>query len=296
MKTLLVLWTFVCLFSLTSAATILPPNNFAIYDDPHKIANIDKDTFDKICDTVVALWQPYAELHHAKLVVNKLWDDSTVNASASQSGNVWTVNMYGGLARRPEITQDGFALVVCHELGHHFGGHFFYESDDWAAAEGQADYFATHVCGRRVFGKQMAYTMKFRSAVPSNIQAQCDAVYKTQPEQEVCYREAAGGISLATLLAVIGGSRSIPKIETPDPSKVRQTNTAHPEAQCRLDTYFQGALCAKVFDLKTIPGKEMGANANNSKKAELEAAQYSCFMGQGEQVGNRPACWFKQQN
>jgi hypothetical protein len=123
MKILLVLWTLVCLFSLTGAASILPPNNFNIYDDPSKIANITEQQFNTICDQVVALWQPLAELHHAKLVVNKLWKDSTVNASAEQRGNTWILNMYGGLARRPEISQDGFALVVCHELGHHIGGH-----------------------------------------------------------------------------------------------------------------------------------------------------------------------------
>ena len=27
--------------------------------------------------------------------------------------------MYGGLARRAEVTEDGFAMVLCHELGHH---------------------------------------------------------------------------------------------------------------------------------------------------------------------------------
>jgi hypothetical protein len=67
-------------------------------------------------------------------------------------------------------------------------------------------------------------------------------------------------------------------------------------AQCRLDTYFQGALCAKPFDLRVIPGKDLGTNRNNSKEAELQAARSSCFLGAGFQLGNRPACWFKQQN
>ena len=71
---------------------------------------------------------------------------NTVNANASQRGRTWIVNMYGGLARRPEITPDGFAMVLCHELGHHMGGFPFVSG--WAANEGQSDLFATLSCGR----------------------------------------------------------------------------------------------------------------------------------------------------
>ena len=47
------------------------------------------------------------------------WKNDTVNANAQQRGRNWIVNMYGGLARRPEIFFRRFAMVLCHELGHH---------------------------------------------------------------------------------------------------------------------------------------------------------------------------------
>src|SRR6478609_9034269 len=68
----------------------------------------------------------------------------------------YRVHMYGGLARRPEVTPDGFTLVVCHEVGHHFGGYPFVRDAYWAANDGQADYFSTLACARRLWQNQPA--------------------------------------------------------------------------------------------------------------------------------------------
>jgi hypothetical protein len=107
----------------SSQATILPPNNYGMYDRVDRVANIDEKQFNQIIDVIVAHFAPLAKLHGAELVANKLWTDPTVNASAQQMGSKWIINMYGGLARREEITPDGFAHVDCHELGHQFGGY-----------------------------------------------------------------------------------------------------------------------------------------------------------------------------
>lgn len=77
----------------------------------------------------------------------RLW-----NASAQRMGSTWVVNMYGGLARHNEITIDGFALVLCHEIGHHLGGAPKYGGfNTWGTNEGGSDYFATLKCLRRIF-------------------------------------------------------------------------------------------------------------------------------------------------
>ena len=52
------------------------------------------------------------------------------------SFNKWVVAMFGGLARRPEVTKDAFQFVVCHEVGHHLAGWPF--AYDWASNEGQS--------------------------------------------------------------------------------------------------------------------------------------------------------------
>jgi hypothetical protein len=100
---------------------------------------------------------------------------------------------------------------------------------------------------------------------------------------------------LATLLAKLGGE-PMPSFDTPDTNVVTTTNVEHPEGQCRLDTYFSGALCTKQWDLNVIPAKGF-PQGQNSAAAEKVAMQYSCFVNNRTgTVGTRPACWFKQQN
>ena len=87
-----------CFSALTTKASILPPNHLDVYDD-HVVKNITEKDFNEISDHIVAMWQPIAKLHGADLVVEKRWNDSTVNAYANQSGKTWKVTMFGGLAR-----------------------------------------------------------------------------------------------------------------------------------------------------------------------------------------------------
>ncbi len=275
----------------------LPPNNLHTQDNVNRIANITEQRFGQIIDEVIAIWKPVATAKGVTLTVDKRWSDPTVNASASQSGKTWLVSMYGGLARRPEVTEDGFALVVCHELGHHFGGYSFYGRADWASAEGESDYFATNVCAKYLWGQQTQRNVLYKRlrGTPPVVQQACDTVWNGNANAQAwCIRTAFGGHSLATLLGALGNSKPV-SFDTPDKKVVTKTSVSHPEAQCRLDTYFSGALCTAKWDINTIPAKGF-QGGQDTAAAEKEAMKYSCFAGTGHKVGNRPACWFKQLN
>ena len=288
------------LFTLSSAlqaetdkhTVCFPKNNLHLEDDIHsKDANMDEVTFNQIIDKIAEFYKPIIKSHGAELVVKKNWKDGTVNAYAVQSGKEWQIHMFGGLARRPEVTPDGFALVVCHELGHHLAGYPHKGDTYWAATEGQSDYFATQACAKAGWGGSTKKNSKFRKEVSEVAKDECDLTFKGDKERALCYREAEAGKSLATLLAVLGGSK-LPEFDTPDISKVSKTNPNHPAAQCRLDTYFHGALCTEAFDHHVIPGKSP-SGGQDSLKAEEHAAQYSCMSAEGYEVGYRPRCWFK---
>ena len=277
-----------------SFAQILPENNLHLFDDIFaKDAKMTEAEFNQLTDAVIKEWEDLAKIHGATLVANKNWTDSTVNAYATQSGKTWQVSMFGGLARRAEVTNDGFQLVVCHELGHHFAGFPFYGANDWAASEGESDYFATQVCARKIWSDEPELNATYKTRISAAAVEKCDAAWSVQAERDLCYRASAGGQSLANLLAALGG-QGTPKFETPDPTVVSKTNVNHPKGQCRLDTYFQGALCPTVFDVKKIPGRKhpMG---QGSKDAEQEAITASCAKSAGFELGNRPLCWFKPQ-
>ncbi len=267
-------------FAMEGTRTFMPPNDL---DLEEATGGLTEAQFNAVIDKVVAVYQPIFQQFGATLNVDRRWTDNTVNASADQpSATNWEVHMYGGLARRPEVTEDGFAMVICHELGHHLGG--FPYVQDWAANEGQSDMHATGVCADKVFATNLELSARAVTDIPANLKAKCDAD-RPAGERDICYRSIVAGKALADLLGALGGTPV--NYDTPDASVVTTTNNDHPAAQCRLDTYISAALCGHTtWDYALIPGKSM-AN-HNSMAAQAEAYAHSCETGDGA----RPKCWF----
>jgi hypothetical protein len=254
----------------------MPPNLLHLADDLQETYQISESDFDLKIAAAEAFFGPIVAAHGARFVVVKRWEDATVNAYATRDGDKWEVDMFGGLARRPEITPDGFALVICHEVGHHLGGFPFYPQQSWpAAVEGQSDYYSSLVCGRAMWKGEPEKNAEAAKVIPPYPKAKCDAAWSEQADKDLCYRIMLAGKSLADLL-----SYGKAKYDQPDKGQVPRTNPNHPQGQCRLDTYMAGALCGKAFDLSVIP------------QSEKEAAKQECLKSKGE-VGARPACWFK---
>jgi hypothetical protein len=263
-----------------SYANILPPNNLYLEDNLFKRSGgITEEQFNQVIDKAMDIYSPIIDSMGGRLDILRLWNDSTVNAYADRSGSDWVVGMFGGLARRSEVTVDGFTLVVCHELGHHLGG-FPYKSRRWAAAEGQADYFATLSCGKIFWENDKEENAKFRETISSVPKELCDKNYSDVDDQNICYRQMMAGLSLANLLGNLGGSGGI-RFETPDDGVVSRTYENHPDGQCRLDTYVAGAMCTTSWDANLVP------------RDEQESSNYTCNMVQGFQREARPRCWFK---
>jgi hypothetical protein len=273
-----------------SYGSILPPNDLHL-EDTKRLANITEEQFRQIIDDVVSQYQDVVAAHGATLQVNYLWTSTTVNATADRKDNQWIISMYGGLARRNEVTPDAFALVVCHELGHHLAGFPFYSEGRWAATEGQSDYFSSQVCARKIWKDQIEENARYREIVEDIPKQHCDQAWSEVNDQNLCYRISVAGKSLATLLAA--GSRSqVPSYETPDTKRVEQSVQVHPAAQCRLDTYLAAALCPVGFDETTIPSREH-PDGQESLGAEYLASTVSCTESGLFGIEARPRCWFK---
>src|SRR5262249_54767545 len=153
--------------------------------------------------------------------------------------------------RRPEVTSDGFSIILCHEIGHHLGGFPFLSY--WIADEGQADYYATQVCARLIWKDQVETNASFRASVDPLAKASCDQIWTQEADQDLCYRITKAAESLGVLVSSLDGS-PLPQWSTPDLSVVDVTWDFHSYAQCRMDTYLAGALCTKTFDNTVIPG------------------------------------------
>lgn len=261
---------------------IVEKNNLYIPVGQKSMGGITEVQFNQIIDKVSAIYAPIlANEFNATLNVERNWTDGTVNAYASQSGRTWNVAMFGGLARHETITEDGFATVICHELGHHIGGapkKKSFWSSSWASNEGQADYFGTMKCLRKYMENDDNDAILANVEVPEMVIEKCNANFTTSNEIAMCKRGALAGLSLANLFKAL---RSLPndlKFDTPDTRVVTTTDDNHPAPQCRLDTYFQGAICS--VDAYSDVDQ---SNANTG----------TCNRSENFKDGIRPLCWFK---
>ena len=186
-------------------------------------------------------------------------------------------------------------LIICHEMGHLIGGFPFVGGNPFAGAgianEGEADYFSTHVCAKKLWGSDTTRNSEFRQTVQRFAKEKCDQVYANQSEQDLCYRATVGAESVIATMASLK-KEQMGQFETPDLSVVTSTNPNHPATQCRMDTVFQGAICSAYFNELIIPGKNASGGATGVE-AEKEAALNSCTKLSEYTIGLRPQCWFK---
>jgi hypothetical protein len=276
---------------LAHRESFLPENNLKIGINPLAPTGITEADFHAVQADLKAIYVPMATAQGGKLTFRSDWKSSTVNAYAQRFGvenedgeelppfDDWRVIFLGGLARHKDVTRDGFTLIVCHELGHHFGGAPTYNGEtSWASNEGQADTFSVSKCLRRLWEKaDNASAIQGKVISPVVIQA-CSDQWKTEAENNLCLRVSLASQSIGNLFASLVTFGKPPQFETPDPKVVTSTQSSHPKAQCRLDTYLQASLCAVSF--YTDFGKD-------------DETIGACHPKNGDVVGNRPLCWFK---
>ncbi|XGC82391.1 hypothetical protein ACES2L_07865 [Bdellovibrio bacteriovorus] len=264
--------------SKTMCAGFVPKNDLNIPVGLFSTGGITEKQFNDVLDRLERLYKADVERLGDKLRINRLWSDGTVNASAQRSGNTQILNMYGGLARHPATNIEGFALVACHEFGHHNGGAPKSASmwGNWATNEGGSDYFATLKCLRRFFAEDDNAAILKDLDLDPVADAACTAQWPNEQDRLICLRTSLAGQSVANLFQALRKETTAPNFGTPDKRTVTRTNDAHPETQCRLDTYFAGMLC-------TV------SESDPVSKDDYKAG--SCYAPR-DSIGVRPRCWF----
>lgn len=257
----------------------VPDNDMKIPMGSYEAKGITEAQFNEVMDRVEAIYAPEIAARGGRLVLKRLWSNATVNASAQRSGSDYILNMYGGLARHEAITQDGMALVACHEMGHHIGGAPKYGGyNNWASNEGQSDYFANMKCLRRVFASEGASSFTRPKGDDAGPRAACEKSFQSASDREMCVRGSMAGMSVTELFRALRRETVLPRFDTPDPAVVARTYDAHPGTQCRLDTYFAGSVCARAV------GDEVD---------QQDPAKGTCTAEGGQTSGLRPLCWYK---
>jgi hypothetical protein len=240
---------------------------------------LNKSQFDSILDRISAEYSAEISARGAKFQIERKWKDATANAYAYQDSGVYYIAMYGGLARHPAMTEDGFLTVACHELGHHLGGAPKITSEPenpWASVEGQSDYYSSLKCLRRMFLRDDNAKVLAKMKLDPIAVNRCRAQGLGAQDENICIRSAMAGVSLATVLGMLGKEKT-PRLSTPDPSIVFKVYEKHPRAQCRMDTFLQGALCRVPF---------------GSRVSDSDYRTGTCDDGGPYAEGKRPRCWF----
>lgn len=276
------------LFSLPAFATFAPKNNIKIpipTENSLAPAGIDQQSFNDIIQKVLDTYQPIVAQHGGNLIIRRLWSNPTANSNTDQEEGNWIVNAFGGLARFPGMSSDGYAMVLCHEVGHHLGGYpksglSTWKNNltsHWASNEGQSDYFSALKCFRSLIIDDP--NNHFFATCSTGITGQC--CHKSDNEAAVCTRTVNAGLILANVLHSLAGPNEPFKLnpDTPDRTRVKRTFDGHPNSQCRMDTYIAGAICDAPL---SIPFSDM------------EPTQGACATESGhELLGTRPLCWYK---
>ncbi|NRA63559.1 MAG: hypothetical protein HRU19_03705 [Pseudobacteriovorax sp.] len=221
---------------MAKAQSFVEDNPALRYQVTEEESNISEEQFYEVIETALEIYTEIIEEQGWKpLTIRGFWEDETVNAYILPQLQKNIVTMYGGLARRPEVSLDGFALVVCHEIAHGYGGKPDKRSPLFkVSVEGQADYYGAGVCLPKVLDAIPITDF----AVPTSYER---FLCENEADPSQCERLVLASRRIGALLAFIK-SEPIPQFETPDPSVVRRTLRDHPGIQCRLDTYLAGIL------------------------------------------------------
>lgn len=217
---------------------------------PDHIQHLIKKSYD--------LFEPEAARDSKKLTYIIDMGNPLVAAYADVKDERYILGIYGGLLTSTRLSYGSLAIILCHELGHIFGGQpnrppppewdgpTDENGDMNLSAEGQADYYSTASCFRQLL-KQEDHLFHLRGLVISQaLIDKCKVAWKNNTEDYlICLRSGLAALDFLNLTHDFDIS-----LDRHDPSVVSKTNRGtYPSRQCRLDTMVAGALCAQKSPL-----------------------------------------------
>lgn len=240
--------------------------------------------FIEITEEFKLLFEPEVLALGGNLEVEFDMENGTANAHATREGDIWKIVFMGGMIRNKRLNGDIYTAILCHELGHHLAGAplKFPDSPEnaWISAEGQADYFATNICLKKMYQYKDNAAYLAQNPASDFIKTACKN--KDVNHYDLCLRNSIIAEQTGVFIAKLnrrgmGGRKPIPKIDKFDQTVRTTTFTTHPKPQCRMDTYFQGALCEQFYI-----GELTKPNCSNLYEDSF--------------FGARPRCWYAPVN
>ena len=203
----------------------------------------------------------------------KIVDDQSVAASAEHNSDHLLVKINTGLLNSKRLTPDLFRMILCHELGHLFGGAprrnipmewegpVAPDGKSFMSSEGQSDYYAAIACFKKVATAQDTDATPLTRA-SKKLKEKCAG-------KEMCQRIALASLDFLNL--VTDFPISLDKTDTDVATEL--VRDSYPSRQCRLDTMVNAAVCSDSLPL-TFDFNDQSLHGCKDAK------------------GSRPRCWY----
>lgn len=152
------------------------------------------------------------------------------------------------VSSNPFFDRDMYTAIVCHEVGHALGSikqrDDFYTEFSELATEGEADYFSTLKCTKRLWKNDDNKKIVESLNVPADIKKQCREKYSNENSAFICMRSIITGFRLFKVGAstLANTPISLKLLESPS-ENVDMTLSEYPSMQCRMESIRRGALC-----------------------------------------------------
>ena len=240
---------------------------------------------EQIINNAKAIYAPLSITTFNKPLYFKISESQTIGGSAHHEVDHLAIVLDKGLFQTSRLTPDGLRMLICHELGHLFGGAprrnvppewdgpSAHDGLSLMTSEGQADYYASLVCFKKLLALEAPDSPRpdyQRVGIRLKHKCEIEAGFKNN-ELQMCLRAGLAGEDFLKLTFEF--PISCEKFDDSiAPGLIRDF---YPDRQCRLDTILNGALCSE----KQVLVLDFDQMENN---------------GCDQEYAKRPACWFPQ--
>lgn len=210
-------------------------------------AEVERNQFESIVNEFQQFFTLKVKEKGYQFLIQADWNQFKKDASIKIPNKKVILTITGGMAREKLMSEDALRLILCHEMGHFFGGAPKINKGHWSSTEGQADYYSTSKCILNFIKNNQIKRVKEASLILAKITA------------------------LQT-----GEVISEDSFNKKDISVVTRTTALHSSAQCRLDTLIAGLNCQNSSEFSD-ENPEIGACLSINDLAPPFKARPGCW-------------------
>ncbi|MBL6991748.1 MAG: hypothetical protein ISR65_18345 [Bacteriovoracaceae bacterium] len=238
---LIVRYSFISLFFASSITgnVSLGNDNASHYDMTNNNPLISKEEVKKLNSLIDFAMEMISEdtaHRYEKVTFVTNWSSPSEITMANRYENEASVWLKAGIYLHPIMNFDSVALVLCHEIGHLYGGEPASDNPlgQSLSIEAQADYFATKECMNKVVEH---FPMDIENEeFDEEVLSYCGDLTFGTVNYKQCLRVVSASKRFATYMAIKENLENMPSIFGVA-ILATETNYDYPSPQCRLNTF-----------------------------------------------------------